>query len=65
VFLYPTATDNKLGTQKWGSGPTAVVLQQKSGWTYGVLANHLWSFAGRSRPTIGPPDDGPCRSTRK
>jgi hypothetical protein len=51
VFLYPTATDNQLGSQKWGSGPTAVVLQQKSGWTYGVLANHLWSFAGSSHRT--------------
>ncbi len=46
VFLYPTATDDKLGTQKWGAGPTFVVLQQKGGWTYGLLFNHLWSFAG-------------------
>jgi hypothetical protein len=22
------------------------LLEQQSGWTYGVLANHLWSFAG-------------------
>jgi hypothetical protein len=46
VFLYPTATDNALGGQKWAAGPTVVLLQQKSGWTYGVLANKLWSFAG-------------------
>jgi hypothetical protein len=29
-----------------GAGPTAVVLKQSNGWTRGVLANHLWSFAG-------------------
>ncbi len=46
VFLYPTATDDKLGTQKWGAGPTFVVLKQRGGWTYGLLFNHIWSFAG-------------------
>jgi hypothetical protein len=46
VFLYPTATDDKLGSEKWGAGPTLVALRQEKGWTYGVLANHLWSFAG-------------------
>lgn len=46
VFLLPTATDARLGTEKWGAGPTAVVLKQEGAWTYGALANHLWSFAG-------------------
>lgn len=46
VFLYPSASDDSLGAQKWGAGPTAVLLKQSSGWTYGTLANHLWSFAG-------------------
>jgi hypothetical protein len=48
VFLLPTATDDLLGTEKWGAGPTAVLLKQQKGWTYGVLANHIWSFAGES-----------------
>jgi hypothetical protein len=48
VFLYPSATDDALGAEKWGAGPTAVVLRQDSGWTYGMLANQLWSFAGSS-----------------
>jgi hypothetical protein len=48
VFLLPTATDNLLGAEKWGAGPTAVVLRQEKGWTYGMLANHVWSFAGES-----------------
>ena len=46
VLLLPTATDDLLGTEKWGAGPTAVLLKQQNGWTYGVLANHIWSFAG-------------------
>lgn len=46
VILLPTATDDLLGSEKWGAGPTAVVLKQANGWTYGALANHLWSFAG-------------------
>jgi hypothetical protein len=46
VFLLPTATDGLLGSGKWGAGPTAVLLKQTGGWTFGVLANHIWSFAG-------------------
>ena len=46
VFLYPTATDNALGGQKWGAGPTVVLLKQVNGWTYGTLTNHIESFAG-------------------
>jgi len=48
VILVPTATDARLGAQKWGLGPTALALKQKNGWTYGVLANHIWSVAGKS-----------------
>jgi hypothetical protein len=46
VVLYPSATDTVLGGGKWAAGPTALALQQKKGWTYGILANHLNSFAG-------------------
>ena len=46
AFLLPTGTDDLLTADQWATGPTAVVLKQERGWTYGVLANHLWSFAG-------------------
>ncbi len=46
VFSYPSASEDELGTEKWSAGPTVVLLKQEHGWTYGVLANHLWSFAG-------------------
>ncbi|MBY5435755.1 transporter [Rhizobium leguminosarum] len=48
VFLLPTATDELLGSGKWGAGPTAVVLKQDGPWTIGMLGNHIWSFAGQS-----------------
>ncbi|MFT4548694.1 MAG: hypothetical protein ACI8XO_001489 [Verrucomicrobiales bacterium] len=46
VFLWPTATDSLLGSEKWGAGPTGLALKQSGGWTYGALANHIWSYAG-------------------
>ncbi len=46
VFLVPTASDDVLGAEQWGIGPTAVVLRQTGPWTYGALVNHLESFAG-------------------
>jgi hypothetical protein len=46
VVLWPSATDDLLGSGKWGAGPTALALKQTGGWTYGILANHLWSYAG-------------------
>jgi hypothetical protein len=49
AFLLPTGTDDLLSAKKWGAGPTAVMLKQDHGWSYGALANHLWSFAGDSQ----------------
>jgi hypothetical protein len=46
VLQLPTATDDLLGEEKWGAGPTAVVLKQEGKLTYGALVNHIWSFAG-------------------
>jgi hypothetical protein len=46
VALWPTATDSVLGASQWGAGPTVVALQQQHGFTYGILANHIWSYTG-------------------
>jgi len=46
VFLLPTATESTLGQEQWGAGPTVVGLRQHGPWTYGLLANHIWSYAG-------------------
>ena len=46
AFLLPTASSEALGSEKWALGPTLIALRQEHGWTYGMLANHLWSVAG-------------------
>lgn len=46
AFLVPTATDDLLGTKKFGIGPTAIALKQTKGWTFGALVNQIWSVAG-------------------
>jgi hypothetical protein len=47
AFLVPTATNQYLGTGKFGVGPTAVILKQGHGLTYGALANQIWSVGGQ------------------
>ena len=46
ILLLPTATDSKLGADKWGAGPAGVLITMRGPWTLGGLANHVWSFAG-------------------
>ena len=41
-----TATDDLLGTEKWGAGPTLLLLRQTGPWTVGILSNQVWSYAG-------------------
>ncbi len=53
VLLLPTATEDSLGSGKFGLGPTAVLLKQDGPWTYGALLNHVWSVAGdRDRANV-------------
>ncbi len=44
AILAPTGSDDLLTSDQWALGPTAVALKQEDGWTYGVLANHLWTL---------------------
>ena len=46
VGLYPTATEDVLGGEQWGAGPTALALTQRGPWTVGTLVNHIWSVDG-------------------
>ena len=45
VLTMPVSSDPALGSGKWGAGPTFVVLKQSGPWTFGGLANYVWSFA--------------------
>jgi hypothetical protein len=46
VVLLPAATDNALGAEKFGLGPSVVLLTQPGKWTIGVLFNQIWSTSG-------------------
>jgi len=46
VFSLPAATNTALGSEKFGTGPSAVALVQPGQWTVGMLFNHIWSVSG-------------------
>ncbi len=46
VVLLPSATNASLGGEKFGLGPSAVVLTQPGNWTVGFLFNQIWSISG-------------------
>jgi hypothetical protein len=53
ALLFPTATDEVLGTGQWGAGPSFVGLKVQGHWVYGALINNIWSFTGQSdRPSV-------------
>lgn len=47
-LMMDTASDDQLGSGKWSTGPTAVVLVQPKPWSLGILGRQLWSFSGDS-----------------
>jgi hypothetical protein len=49
VVQLPTGSEEALSTGHWSAGPTAIALRQVGPWSYGALANHLWSIAGDER----------------
>ena len=46
VLLLPTATDGKLGADKWGVGASAVILTMPGKWVIGSLFSNVWSVVG-------------------
>ena len=48
VLVFPTASETLLGNEKYSAGPTAAALKQQGAWTYGMLGQHVWSYAGDS-----------------
>ena len=47
VLDIPSGGDLR-GSNKWSLGPSMVLLAQPGDWTFGVLVNNVWSFAGSS-----------------
>ena len=46
VMLFPTATDDELGTEKWAIGPAAGFVASSQKLLWGVFNQNLFSFAG-------------------
>jgi hypothetical protein len=45
VIQIPTASED-IAPDQWGAGLTGVALKQTGPWTFGALANHVWSTSG-------------------
>jgi hypothetical protein len=58
VLSLPVTSDPTLGSGKWAGGPTFVMLKQSGPWTYGFLANYLWSFADATNENRADVDRG-------
>jgi hypothetical protein len=45
IVQIPTTSDSKLGSYRWGLGPTFVMLHldKSDPWVYGFLVNNVWS----------------------
>lgn len=43
VVLVPTATDDALGDDEWGGGPSVVVLGMPGNWVVGSLFSNIWT----------------------
>jgi hypothetical protein len=48
IFRFPTASNDKLGSEKYSAGPAAVALYSSPKFTIGLLNQNLFSFAGDS-----------------
>ena len=51
IVQAPTNSNNKLGNDNWGVGPSFVVLHLEHGspWVYGVLLNNVWSTSSNKQ----------------
>ena len=49
VVQAPTTTDQALGSNVWGGGPSFVALTMAGPWVVGGLVNNIWSAGGAGR----------------
>lgn len=48
TFVFPTATDDVLGQEKWQAGPSLMLFYMGKPWIGGILMQHWESYAGNS-----------------
>ena len=46
VLVLPTATDDRIGTEKWSAGPAMGGIYTSGPWVIGAVLQNVWSFAG-------------------
>jgi len=46
VVLIPTATDDRLGSDSWGLGPSVILLAMPGKWVIGSLFSQVWDVGG-------------------
>ena len=47
TWIFPTATNDNLGQEKWQVGPAAVGLFLSKDWIFGAFPQQWWSYAGK------------------
>jgi hypothetical protein len=47
--VFPTATEDTLGSGKWSTGPAVMVMTRQDAWSMLLSARQIWSFAGDSQ----------------
>ena len=52
TMIIPSATDNRLSSQRWSAGPTGVLVYTKGPIVAGGLINNVWSFAGDGKRDV-------------
>ncbi len=52
AFLVPTATNSRLGWDRWGTGPAMALNWHKDAWVASVLTYQIFSVAGEGTHTI-------------
>lgn len=48
TFMFPTASDEILGTEKWSAGPSAMAMYIGEEWIMGFIMQHWWDYASKS-----------------
>ena len=52
TMIIPSATDNRLSSQRWSAGPSGVLVYTKGPIVAGGLINNIWSFAGEGKRDV-------------
>jgi hypothetical protein len=48
ALKFPTASNGKIGSQKYSAGPTGMLIGFTKNYTFGAVATQIWSYAGKS-----------------